>query len=426
MFIRKVQSIYAHCLRNIPDLLPFFWPLLLSIFAVTVCVSEEHVGSHITKDTRWDADEGPYIISRDLVIDHGACLTISPGVRVIIKKPKIYDTIVQYDATDSQLVSIKVKGVLNCVGEIDRRIVFVTSNPQNTTFGWYGIIFDNSQDDFTEIAFTDIVNAYRGISVKQSSPLLRNLILEYNHIGIFCSTKGNARIYNCVITHNFLSGIHVREANPQIANCIVAFNQNNGVLCDGISKINFEYNCVYGNDDGNFLDCDPQFGVLLSAKKKSKNRTDFAHNIYMDPIFAGSIADSLAQERDISLPTEKTKIKDTTLAKIYYSDKESIHTPVNPVKLNPGKYTLSSYSPCINSGLSDAKFNNLNGTQNTMGIWGGPKLLVVTDEAVEKTKPGEKAKHGEKAKPKHGEKAKPKEKEKPKHGEKAKAKPKHG
>jgi hypothetical protein len=389
----------------------------------TICISEEYVGSHITKDTRWNTDEGPYIIDHDLVIDKGASLTISPGVQVIIKKPKVYDTIAQYDATDSSLVSIKVKGALNCVGRIDHRIVFVTANPQSNSYGWYGIVFDNSPDNFTEIAFTDIANAYRGISVKESSPVIRNLILEYNHIGIYCSTSGNAQIYNCVISRNLVSGIHIRGANPHIANCIIAFNKNNGVLCDGLSEINFEYNCVYGNDDGNFLDCNPQLGVLVSTNKKSKNQTDYAHNIYVNPIFAGSIADSLAEERDISLPTEKTRIKDTALANAYYSDKNSIPSKEVSFKKDHGKYSLSTYSPCINSGLPDAEFKNTNGSQNTMGIWGGPEFFVAKNQVAEKAKPAGKPKPKEKSKEK--EKEKPKEKPKEKHKEKAKEKPKH-
>lgn len=415
MFIRQIQSIYAHRLSNIPNLLLFIWPLLITMTITTTCISEEYVGSHITKDTRWNAVDGPYIIDRDLTIDKGACLTISPGVRVIIKKPKVYDTIPQYDATDSLLVSIKVKGALSCVGQIDHRIVFITAKQQSNSYGWYGIVFDNSPDDFTEIAFTDIANAYRGVSVKESSPVIRNLILEYNHIGIYCSTNGNARIYNCVIVRNFVSGIQVREANPHIANCIIAFNKNNGILCDGLSNINFEYNCIYGNADGNFLDCNPELGVLVSTKKKSKNQTDYAYNIYVNPIFTGSIADSLAEERDISLPTETDRIKDTALANAYYSDKEPIHTAVISNKKDPGKYTLSTYSPCINSGLPDTEFKNTNGSQNTMGIWGGPKFFVAKSQSVEKAKTA--------GKPKSKEKSKEKEKEKPK--EKAKEKPKH-
>jgi hypothetical protein len=419
MFIRQTQSLFAHSLRNISKLFLFLCPLLIVVTNATICIGEEYVGSHISKDTRWNADEGPYILDRDLVIDKGASLTISPGVKIIIKKPKVYDTITQYDATDSALVSIKVKGALNCVGQEDRRITFVTANQQSNSYGWYGIVFDNAPENFTEIAFADIANAYRGISVKESSPVIRNLILEYNHIGIYCSTNGNARIYNCVITRNFVSGIHVREANPHIANCIIAFNKNNGVLCDGLSVINFEYNCVYGNTDGNFLDCNPELENLLSTNKKNKNQTDYAHNIYVNPIFTGSIADSLAEEKDISLPTEKFKIKDTTLANVYYSDKDSIHSTAISHKKDPGKYSLSPYSPCINTGLPDAEFKNTNGSQNTMGIWGGPQFFVDKDKKTENTKTVGKPKPKEKSK----EKEKEKQKEKPK--EKAKEKPKH-
>ncbi len=369
------------------------------------CFTDEYLRSHITKDTRWNADDSPYILERDLIIDKGVSLTISPGVQVLIKKPKIFDTTAQYDGTDSQLVSIKVKGTLNCIGKPDRKIIFVINNPHNNSYSWYGIVFDHSPDNLSEIAFTEISNAYRGISIKESNPIIRNTIIEYNHVGIYCSKYGNARIYNCVITRNLVSGIHIREANPQIANSIIVFNDNNGVLCDGRAKIDFKYNCVYGNKDGDFLDCYPELGAIVKSPKNSSLLIDYEQNIYMDPVFAGSVSDSIAEEKDLTLPTSKSKIKDTVILNVYYDKKDSIPPEISDCKkARIEKYTLSTYSPCNNNGLPDAEFKNVNGSRNTMGIWGGPEHLIVKSKSD--AKPLAKAK----AKPK-----KEKEKSKKEH-----------
>lgn len=374
--------------------------LLFTFLFYSIGVTEEYVGSRITKDTRWSAEESPYIIERDLVIEKGASLTIAPGVTVIIKKPKIYEETQQYDNADSQFVSIKVKGALNCIGRPDRRITFITQNPQLNSYGWYGIIFDNAPENFAEIAYTDINNAFRGISVKQCNPVIRNLILEYNHIGIYCSKNGNAKIYNCVITENLVSGIHIREANPVIANNIIVNNKNQGVLCDGSSSIDFEYNCVYGNKDGNFLDCTPELGVIIPNRKDSTLKEDYAHNIYMDPVFSGSIAESIALEHDLSLPTVKSKVRDTSLANEYYSGTEIVQS--SNFKRHNGRYQLSRYSPCNNRGSAEKELKNIDGSRNTMGIWGGPEYLAVKEKFEAKSQKAAKPKQGgKKEKSKH-------------------------
>lgn len=355
------------------------------MFLVTSSPAEEYVPSVILKETRWNLEESPYIIGRDLTIEKGASLTIAPGVKIIIRKPKLFDTISQYDATDSMLVSIRVKGALSCIGKRDQHIQFITQGTSKNDFGWYGIVFDNAPGNFAEIAFTDIVNAYRAISVKQSEPVIRNNIIEFNHIGIYCSVNGNAKIYNNIITGNFLAGIHVREANPHIANNIIYSNTNNGVLCDGKSKMNFEYNCVYGNTDGNFFDCQPELGVIVKSKKKGAPETDIAFNIYKDPIFKGSPADSTANAQDISLPTDLSDVKDTSLANIYYENNAAPQkTPIESKSVSE-RFELSRYSPCIESGLPGEDFKNVDKSRNTMGIWGGPDYFVTKEKAAVNT-----------------------------------------
>ncbi|HMA65105.1 MAG TPA: right-handed parallel beta-helix repeat-containing protein, partial [Chitinispirillaceae bacterium] len=347
---------------------------------------------------RWNLEESPYIIERDLTIEKGANLTIAPGVRIIIRKPKLFDTIAQYDATDSVLVSIRVKGTLSCIGKRDQHIQFITQSDSKNTFGWYGIVFDNAPGNFVEIAFANIVNAYRAISVRQSEPVIRNNIIEYNHIGIYCSVNGNAKIYNNTIAGNFLAGIHVREANPHIANNIIYNNRNNGVMCDGKSKINFEYNCVYGNTDGDFLDCQPELGVIVKSKKKGAPETDIAHNIYKDPVFKGSQADSAAIAQDITLPTDMSDIKDTSLANIYYEDGAAPRESLIKSKAVSKRFELSSYSPCIESGLPGEEFKNVDKTRNTMGIWGGPDYFITKEKsaspAAAKKAPSKSGGHG--------------------------------
>lgn len=366
----KIQPPYTSVVKT-----TVLFTLLSLSTEISYCAAEEYVGGHIRKDTRWNAEDGPFIVERDIIVDKGVRLTITPGAKIIFKKPKVFDTTAQYDSEDSLLASIKVLGSLNCIGKSGKWISFRPYHPKSNMYGWYGIIFDNAMADFTEIAFTDIANAYRGITIKECAPVIRNALINYNHIGIYCSNNGNAKIYNCNITQNLVSGIQITEANPHIANCIIFNNRNNGILCDGVSKIKFEYNCMFNNLDGNFLDCDPQLG-FLPKKSTTKIVSDFAKNIYTDALFAGSTGDSIAREQDLGVPTRKSKIIDTALANIYYSDQDTMEHSEKSENIPKRKYELSEYSPCKESGLPGAEFKDSDGTRNDMGIWGGPDLLV--------------------------------------------------
>lgn len=382
MFVCQIQRLYDIFVTSISfpgSIMVYLWVTLLLVLSPA---AEEYAPSVILKDTRWNLEDSPYIIERDLTIERGASLTIAPSVRIIIRKPKLFDTTSQYDASDSVLVSIRVKGALNCIGKRDQHIQFIPQSTSKNTIGWYGIIFDNAPGNFAEIAFTDIVNAYRAVSVRLSKPVIRNNIIEFNHIGIYCSVNGNAKIYNNIITGNFLAGIHIREANPHIANNIIVNNRNNGVLCDGKSKINFEYNCVYGNSDGDFLDCQPELGVIVRSRKKNAPETDIAHNIYKDPVFKGTRAESDAKAQDLTIPTDMTDVKDTSLANIYYENTTSPYDSLIESKAGVKRFELSRYSPCIESGLPGDDFKNVDKSRNTMGIWGGPEFFVTKEKAT--------------------------------------------
>jgi hypothetical protein len=138
-----------------------------------------------------------------------------------------------------------------------------------------------------------------------------------------------------------------------------------------LSKITFQYNCLWGNADGDFLDCDPELGAIIYNKKKKTDSADIYHNIAKNPIFAGSEYDSLAVEKDLSLPTEKSRMTDTALGKIIHDTLEDSLA----FKKRTGqhdRYALSSYSPCIHAGNPAKEFNNSNGSRNDIGIYGGP------------------------------------------------------
>jgi hypothetical protein len=337
--------------------------------------AETRVSGILSKDTRWSVETGPYILTGDVLVASQARLTISPGTTIICG-PVVdrNSSIVQYDHADSFSVALKVEGSIDCVGKREKRIIFRGSPAEEGSSTWYGIVFNKVPDNYAEIAFADISGASSGLSAIDCSPLIRNCIVERNNIGMKCLSNGGIRAYNCVIVNNYTTGVLIQAANPIFYNNIIAFNRNNGVWCDDISRMTFKYNCVFGNADGNFLDCDPELGVAIKPDKKNSDILDKDHNICMNPVFAGSPEDSLAVEKDLSLPTEKSRVMDTALAKILHKTLED-SVALKKRRSSYARYSLSRYSPCISKGNPAKEFNDIDGSRNDIGIYGGPNYL---------------------------------------------------
>jgi parallel beta-helix repeat protein len=337
--------------------------------------AEVRVSGIIDRETRWKAEDGPYILEGDLLVTRFGNLVIAPGTRVIVSAAaKKGDLAPPLDKADSTLVSIRVKGVLNCIGRRNNPIVFEPEKSGHLEFPWRGIILDKADDRYTEIAFTEISGATTGVTVRNTGSVVRNSAIENCNIGILAAETGSPRLYNNMITGCFTAGIKIERSNPQILNNIIAFNNNIGLWCDNSSKITVKYNCVFGNADGNFLDCDPELGKM-SRGGKGKDSTDANSNITTDPIFAGSSAEAKAIELDVNLPTDSSKVKDKKLLGIP-NIQFGPPRKKEPTTLGSEVRQLSKYSPCINAGDPSGAFKNMDGTKNTIGPSGGQDFFA--------------------------------------------------
>ena len=334
--------------------------------------AETRVGGVLNGTNRWGPEGNPYIVESDIIIARSAELDIYPGTRIAVAGGKGVDaTLPQFDELDSNSISIKVEGTLTCIGKKNKRITFVPAGAGEGKLGWYGIVFNRTRGIASELEYTDITGAYNGVTVKGCDPLIRCCILEQNNVGVNCLGGGDALVYNCIVTNNFSAGIRVAGGSPRIENSIIIYNKNNGLWCDGASKFTFAYNCIFGNNDGNFLDCDPLLG-RLTKKIRKKDSVDYADNRYCDPMFYGTPADSIAFAHDLKVPTDKSLVRkisialivDDTLRDSSYAQYKSHDYP---------RFTLSKYSPCVTTGDPAACFKNANGTRNDLGIYGGPK-----------------------------------------------------
>jgi hypothetical protein len=321
---------------------------------------ERRVSGVISRETRWKAEDGPYIVEGDLTVARVANLVIAPGTRIIIAGA---------GRDDLAMPAIRVLGSLNCVGRRNNPIVFTPDSVRLAGYSWRGIFLDGADSRYTEISFSEISGAAAAITVKNTNPLLRNNAIENSNIGIHCLGGGKPKIYNNLISDCFTAGIKVEGSNPIIANNIIAFNSNAGLWGDNKSKIDFNHNCVFGNNDRNFLDCDPNLGKLTRAVK-NRDSTDAYGNIVADPVFEDTPAEARAIEIDIMLRTDSTKVRDN---RILSMPKLDFRKPVlkEQTLLGSGNRRLSKYSPCINAGAPGGAFKNVDGTRNTMGPKGG-------------------------------------------------------
>jgi hypothetical protein len=349
--------------------------LLMVMASAMFLYAETKVGGVLNGENRWDLPGSPYVVECDILIPRFAHLTIDPGVKIVINKERyIPEKIVQFDALDSGSISIRVEGTISCVGKKNKRIIFVPAEVGENRLGWYGMVFHKVNGKFNEIAFADITGAFYGVTVSECNPLIRNSVLEQNNIGVNCLKNGAALVFNCVIANNFAAGIRVQQAGPHIANSIVMKNRNNGLWCDGVSPVRFEYNCVFGNRDGDFLDCDSRLG-RLSRLTRSKDSVDFAWNFFRDPVLSGSEADSIAFARDVRIPTDTSKVKNKRLARMVQKKPRDSSFARYRAKQRP-RYFLSRYSPCVNNGDPVSTLKDADGTRNDIGIYGGPEFFA--------------------------------------------------
>jgi hypothetical protein len=369
-------------IKRLPWKIGAGWRLGVAIVLIAGSIgfadAQTRVGGIMHGDIRWTEGSSPYLVESDLVVTRFAHLTIEPGVKVLIAAGKGTAAGEQFDGLDSTCISIRVQGALTCVGKKDKRVSFAPVNQGAGKLGWYGVIFDKASGKLCEIAYTDITGAYNGVTAWACNPLVRTSVLERNNIGINCLPGGSALVYNCIIADNFTVGIRVQAAAPRIANSIVVYNKNNGVWCDGPQRIKFEYNCVFGNGDGNFFECDPELGRLVHVNNR-RDSVDYADNLFCDPVFAGSAADSIAFARDVRQPTDRSKIKNLAIALVVgETPRDSSYARYRARKWP--RFALSRYSPCINTGDPARRFKNVDGKRCSIGIYGGPEVFARENE----------------------------------------------
>lgn len=265
-------------------------------------------------------EESPYYAAEDLIIDSGKTLTVEPGVEV-------------YFDENSRLI---VKGELKILGSFRWRVFLLAYNTN-----WKGLKIYYA-DKPAEIKFAIIqdikdndnsIYGPSGISVNNSSLTLTNSVIINNsslHGGGIGSANSVVKIYNNIFRDNFADNF-------------------GGAIVSDASDIAIVNNTLYKNSAFN-----GGGGIAIFDPVE----TEIQNNI----LYKNSASHGRINFHYVSLDS-------TTLIEQYNFFAVG---NMDPLFLNDDDLRLYFQSPAKDAGNPAPEFNDLDGTRNDQGAFGGP------------------------------------------------------
>ncbi|UCE73689.1 MAG: right-handed parallel beta-helix repeat-containing protein, partial [Methanomassiliicoccales archaeon] len=187
----------------------------------------------ISEDTTWTLGNSPYIITGNVLVEHGATLTIEPGVKV------------KFDG----FYYMQIEGKLVAEGTENNMITFTSNKDSPAPKDWRSIKFMKNADYGSSFKYCKIEYAYTGIVLDDiifyAAPNITNSIIQDNSWGgIEYYTSGDSTINsNKQITNNTIMNtaeghsidihFYVNSANASllVSNNLVKYNVGNAIAC---------------------------------------------------------------------------------------------------------------------------------------------------------------------------------------------------
>lgn len=213
------------------------------------------------------------------------------------------------------------------------------------------------------------------IDISHSNPIVKNNFIENSIFNnVFCSNESNA-----TFTGNTLIGtLNIMNASSVIRNnkLITTPTGEIGINLNGASNSSISNNIIV--DSTNF-----GTGILIenSSNISVTNNTILSHGkgISEKGTTATFYNNIISGGGDFGIQISNTSELNYNDVWGNYFNYGGIDPGVNDISQNPsfvdsakGNFRLSSISPCINSGNPDEKYNDLDGTRNDIGAYGGP------------------------------------------------------
>ena len=264
--------------------------------------------------------KSPYYASRDISVKAGTTLIVEPGTQIFFKS----------DA------GLYISGGMRAIGTKESRITF-----EGFGTAWKGIHSANPTDSLIFI-YSDIEEVYLPIGS------------DSKH-GAIETSYANVVVKNCYFNYNysqFGGAMSLLYCNAEI-----------------INNIFFDNECLdYG-------------GAVLSQNSSNKiiNNT-FYKNYCLNFGGAISVVDPVHEEVQNNIFYDNFSYRGDTRIHLVSGDSTNIFEQfnfLNPDSLDPlftseTDYHLQENSPCKDAGNPSAEFNDIDGSRNDQGAFGGP------------------------------------------------------
>jgi len=334
--------------------------LALPAFAEDVC-------GMIDVPVTWTKDKSPYRVTGDIQIPPASRLTIEAGVEVLIVPGEACGETKQLDWADSTFVSIKIFGALVIKGTSDEPVRILPEKHVPGKIQWDGIRLVLKNKEAVSIEYLNIMGAHKAINASYSIFNVGSSLFMGNNTGIWLENEADLSVYNCMFTENLSAGIYISNSRPSIAANMFYKNSTFGIWSDSRKSPRIHNNLFFANADTDCRYCPA--GTTKIVKEENGAFKDRFENIFSDPIFVGSEKEKIMIKKDLSLPTPKENIKDTSLQKVYEASPG--HAPLAPSPSPDKPFVLSKYSPAINAAPNTDFFKDVDGSRGDIGIYGG-------------------------------------------------------
>lgn len=168
----------------------------------------------IQADAHWYSGAGPYILESEIEIAQGATLTIEPGTEI-----------------QSTGGGLKIFGRLHAEGAPQNWIQF-TNSPIAPMGKWAGLTFLQTGNVSSFLQNVRITNALVGLQCEDASPILTDLEILNNDIGVaILYSTSQPKMTNSLIGPNQTHGIVIENnAKPIIENNRITQNKDHGLI----------------------------------------------------------------------------------------------------------------------------------------------------------------------------------------------------
>ncbi len=369
-------------------------------------------------------EDSPFYVVEDIIVPEGDSLIIEPGCELQFR----------YVEDEEQRIGLDVYGCLISEGNATDSIRFITASGEEIQSSmWVGIKFQHCSDS-SRISFSRIENTYRAVHVVDTSLIsINNCFFYNNHTGVFMQNYstiyinstdfifiGNntydgiasqsstvyidnsqfvcedvdSHIYNlyCFNTHIYISNTlfyngwadALSHCYVEIDNCV--FKYIVGSLGMSSEAWGFVRNCLFYNQQeeysyGLYVSHNSiiiennvfhgfEQGIKLRYYSEHDSLPVIQNNLFMKNIYGIYWDEEPNPEVIIDQAQYNCFFQNDTL--ITNGELDSTNLIADPLLADTIDYFLYDISPLIDSGNPDSLYNDVDGTRNDIGRWGGP------------------------------------------------------